>query len=103
LKIKQFSVIGTISNEGIAYLICLLLPIVTCSQIIFIEENVEESYGSLDFLFIKGDKLKYITEKFHLEKVKNLVIFTRDINFKEENKQTFENLTTKIYILDEDI
>jgi hypothetical protein len=103
LKISQFSVIGTNSNEGISYVVCLLLPLVTCSQMIFIEENVEESYGSLDFLFIKGDKLKYITEKFHLEKVKNLVIFTKDNNFKEENKQILEKLSTKIYILDEDI
>ena len=99
----HFSILGTTFNDGMPYVVCLLLPLVTYSQIIFLDENVEESYGSLDYLFIKGDKLKYVTEKFQLEKVKNLVIFTNDSNYKKDNMHILDKLTTKIFILDEDI
>lgn len=105
LKIKDFSVIGSYCNEGIAFIYCLLLPILTSSQIIFLEDRFDDSMKSIDFIFIRGDRLNEFKERFNMTIVKSLVIFTNDTdeNIRNENENLFnESLTkTKIFIVDE--
>jgi hypothetical protein len=109
LKISQLSVIGNYGNDGLMFIICLLLPIITRSQIVFLEDKYDDSFDKLDFLFLNVEDFSYFNHSNNLKKVKNVVLFFRhsNKNLIEEQKKFINdckfNLDTKVYMYGEDL
>ena len=109
LIIKEYSVVGSLDNSGIELMICLLLPIMTKSQIIFFQDcdfDQTSSLYSIDHLILNFDSfLNLISRKVQWSKVfAKLAIISKTINIKEIKKIIKDSkINCNVYIIDDNL
>ena len=105
LEVKEYSVVGNLDNCGLQFIVCLFLPILMKSQVIFFKDYILDScFEKLDFLILSTDAfIRISTKKIKWHTIGKIVIFSNKILLEETKKIILEKkIDSSVYVIDEE-